>query len=110
MKILSLFSGIGAFEAALRNIGADFELVNYCEIDKFASSSYAQIHNVSESLNLHDVTAVDPSEIGRCSAVFNSVDGLGRRSYPCISTFCRAVPHPQIDVAGMLAADGLFRF
>lgn len=64
MRVLSLFSGIGAFEAALRNIRADFELVNYCEIDKYASSSYSQIHNVSESLNLHDVTTVDPSEIG----------------------------------------------
>lgn len=59
-----MFSGIGAFEAALRNIRADFELVNYCEIDKYASSSYSQIHHVSEDLNLHDVTAVDPSKIG----------------------------------------------
>lgn len=64
MRVLSLFSGIGAFEAALRNIRADFELVNYCEIDKYASLSYSQIHGVSESLNLHDVTAVDPSKIG----------------------------------------------
>lgn len=64
MRVLSLFSGIGAFEAALRNIGADFELVNYCEIDKYASLSYSQIHGVSESLNLHDVTTVDPAKIG----------------------------------------------
>ena len=33
MKVLSLFSGIGAFEKALKNIGVDFELVNYCEIN-----------------------------------------------------------------------------
>ena len=59
-----MFSGIGAFEAALRNIRADFELVNYCEIDKYASSSYSQVHHASEDLNLHDVTAVDPSKIG----------------------------------------------
>lgn len=75
MRVLSLFSGIGAFEAALRNIGADFELVNYCEIDKYASLSYSQIHDVSESLNLRDVTAVNPSEIG-------SVD-LITYGFPC---------------------------
>lgn len=36
IKLLSLFSGIGAFEKALNNIGVDYELVNYCEIDKQA--------------------------------------------------------------------------
>ena len=30
MKVLSLFSGIGAFEKALDRKGIDFELVNYC--------------------------------------------------------------------------------
>lgn len=59
MKVLSLFSGIGAFETALTNIGIDYELVNYCEIDKYASKAYSAIHNVSEDLNLHDVTTID---------------------------------------------------
>ena len=52
MKVLSLFSGIGAFEKALDNLGVEYELVNYCEIDKYASKSYATIHNVDESMNL----------------------------------------------------------
>lgn len=63
MKLLSLFSGIGAFEKALKNIGVDFELVNYCEIDKYASKSYSLIHNVSEDLNLGDITKVDPTKL-----------------------------------------------
>lgn len=37
----------------------DFELVNYCEIDKYASKAYSLIHDVSEDLNLKDVTKVD---------------------------------------------------
>ena len=41
-----LFSGIGAFEKALSNLNIEYELVNYCEIDKFASRSYAAIHGV----------------------------------------------------------------
>ena len=59
IKYLSLFSGIGAFEQALTNIGVEFELVNYCEIDKYASKSYAAIHNVSESKNLGDITKIE---------------------------------------------------
>ena len=36
LRVLSLFSGIGAFEMALRNIEIDYELVNFCENDKYA--------------------------------------------------------------------------
>lgn len=59
MKLLSLFSGIGAFEKALDNLGIPYELVGYCEIDKWASKSYAAIHNVTEDMNLGDITKVD---------------------------------------------------
>lgn len=59
MKLLSLFSGIGAFEKALNRLNIDYQLVNYCEIDKFASKTYAAIHGVPESLNLWDITKVD---------------------------------------------------
>ena len=34
LKYLSLFSGIGAFEIALINLVVNYEIVNYCEIDK----------------------------------------------------------------------------
>ena len=59
IKLLSLFSGIGAFEKALDNLGISYELVGYCEIDKYASRSYAAIHGASEDMNLWDVTKVD---------------------------------------------------
>ncbi len=59
MKVLSLFSGIGAFEKALERLGIEYELVNYCEIDKYASRSYSVIHNVSEEKNLGDITKID---------------------------------------------------
>ena len=63
MKMLSLFSGIGAFEAALDNIGIDFELVGYCEIDKYASKSYSAIHGVPESMNYGDITKIDEKKL-----------------------------------------------
>jgi len=59
LKVLSLFSGIGAFEKALDKLGVPYELVAYCEIDKYASKSYAAIHGVDESMNLGDITKVD---------------------------------------------------
>lgn len=63
MKILSLFSGIGAFEKALDYLNINYELVNYCEIDKYASKAYSLIYNVSENMNLGDITKVDTSKL-----------------------------------------------
>ena len=59
LNVLSLFSGIGAFEKALDNLGIPYNLVAYCEIDKYASKSYSIIHDVPEEKNLKDVTKVD---------------------------------------------------
>ena len=59
IKLLSLFSGIGAFECALRRGGYQFETVNYCEIDPYAAKAYSQIHGISEDYNLHDVRQVN---------------------------------------------------
>ena len=63
MKLLSLFSGIGAFEKALNNIGIDVELIGFSEIDKYAIKSYCAIHNVSENLNLGDITKINISTL-----------------------------------------------
>lgn len=41
----------------------NWELVNFCEFDKFAIKSYCAIHNVDESLNLGDITKVDETKI-----------------------------------------------
>lgn len=59
INVLSLFSGIGAFESALNRGGHEFRLINYCEIDKYASKAYSQIHGISEDFNLWDVKNVN---------------------------------------------------
>lgn len=63
LKVLSLFSGIGAFEKALDNLNVPFELVNFCEFDKYAVKSYCAIHGVDESKNLGDITKVDETKL-----------------------------------------------
>lgn len=68
LKLTSLFSGIGAFEIALNklfeinNLG-EWELVNFCEFDKYAEQSYCAVHNVDKSFNLGDITKVNEKKI-----------------------------------------------
>ncbi len=59
MKVMSLFSGIGAFEKALDNLQIPYELAGFSEIDKYAVKSYCAIHGVDESMNLGDITKID---------------------------------------------------
>lgn len=59
LKVLSLFSGIGSFEKSLNRLGIEFDVVNYCEIDKYASKSYSLIHDIPENKNLWDIKNVD---------------------------------------------------
>ncbi len=40
-----------------------WELVNFCEFDKYAERSYCAIHNVDKSLNLGDITKVDENKL-----------------------------------------------
>lgn len=76
LNVLSLFSGIGAFEKALERERIPFNLLNYCEIDKYASKSFSAVHNVSEEKNLVDVTKIDTSKL-------QNVD-LVTYGFPCV--------------------------
>lgn len=69
LNVLSLFSGIGAFEKALKRENIAFNLVNFCEIDKYASKAYAAVHDVSEDLNLKDVTKINTSTLSNIDLI-----------------------------------------
>ena len=62
IKVLSLFSGIGAFEKALTNLNIDYELVGFSEIDRYAIKSYCAIHNTTIDKLLGDVSKIDTLE------------------------------------------------
>ena len=47
LKVLELFGGIGACSKALENLGIDYVIADYVEIDKFAVKSFNAIHNTS---------------------------------------------------------------
>lgn len=47
IRLITLFSGIGAQEMAMRDIGADFEIYKAVEFDKYAISAYNAIHGTN---------------------------------------------------------------
>lgn len=102
IKVLSLFSGIGAFERACCRIGLDWELVNYCEIDRWASLSYSMVNQCSESLNLHDVRAVTAETVRDCH-----VD-LITYGFPCQDISIAGKQHGFVNDSGESTRSGLF--
>lgn len=101
MKVLSLFSGIGAFEKALERLGVDVELVGFSEIDKYAVKSYCAIHNVSESMNLGDITKVNAKALPR------DID-LCTYGFPCQDISISGKQKGLFNEGGSLTRSGLF--
>ena len=71
IKLGTFFSGIGAPEKALTNLVKEnvikgYELEFFSEIDKNAIKSYCAIHNVSENLNLGDITKIKGEQLPYC--------------------------------------------
>ena len=61
IRLVTLFSGIGSQEMALRDIGADFEIHRMVEFDKFAVKSYNAVHGTS--FDVSDVRDVHASDL-----------------------------------------------
>lgn len=101
MKVLSLFSGIGAFEKALDNLCVPYDLVAFCEIDKYAAKSYSAIHGVSESMNIGDITKVDEK---------NLPDGIDLITYgfPCQDISLAGKQKGLFNADGTQTRSGLF--
>ena len=101
LKVLSLFSGIGSFEKALENIDEPFELINYCEIDKYASKAFSLIHAVNEGLNLGNITAINTGNLP------NDIDVI-TYGFPCQDISCAGKQKGFTDENGDLTRSGLF--
>ena len=86
MKLLSLFTGIGAFEKALEKLGIKYDLVGFSEIDKYAIKSYCAIHNVDPELNFGDVREL----------TFQDIEGK-------VDLLTWGFPCQDISVAGKMA-------
>ena len=71
-----------------------YELVNFCEFDKFAIKSYCAIHDIDENRNLGDITKVDENNL----AEFNMICG----GSPC-QDFSIAGKQKVVDGIAMIA-------
>lgn len=67
LKVIHLFSGVGAPEMALRNIGIPYEIVGYSEIDRYAIQAYKAIHG-EDVPALGSVTDID--RLPKCDLLF----------------------------------------
>jgi len=47
LKVIELFGGIGACSKALENLGIDYEITDYVEIDKYAVASFNAMHDTN---------------------------------------------------------------
>lgn len=101
LRVLSLFSGIGAFEKALERLNIEHEVLAYCEIDKYASKAYSIIHDIPESKNLKDVTKVDILDIDE------TVD-LITYGFPCQDISTAGKQKGFVDEEGNRTRSGLF--
>lgn len=101
LNMLSLFSGIGAFERALENLGIAYNLVGYCEIDKYASKAYSLLHEVPESMNYGDITKIDETQLPR------DLD-LITYGFPCQDISIAGGKKGLVDSEGKKTRSGLF--
>lgn len=72
LKVISLFSGIGAHERALDELGIDFDLLHYCEWDKVKSKAYSLLYHETEDKNWGDITAVESEDVPKADLVVYS--------------------------------------
>ncbi len=83
MKFLDLFAGIGGFRLGMESAG--HECIGFCEIDKFARTSYKAIHDTTGEVEMHDITTISDEFIR----------GIGS-----VDVICGGFPCQAFSIAG----------
>ncbi|MCU7791197.1 DNA cytosine methyltransferase [Enterococcus faecalis] len=83
MKFLDLFAGIGGFRLGMES--ADHRCMGFCEIDKFARTSYKAIHDTTGEVEMHDITTISDEFIR----------GIGS-----VDVICGGFPCQAFSIAG----------
>lgn len=87
----------------MTNLGVDYEVVNYCEIDKYASKSYSAIHGVPETKNLWDITKVNVFNLPKPNTI-----NLITYGFPCQDISLAGNQKGLFNEDGRLTRSGLF--
>lgn len=99
IRHFSAFSGIGAWEKALKKIGVPTKLVGYSEIDKYARKAFSVLNEVPESMNYGDITKINEFELPDFELI--------TYSFPCQSFSVAGKGIGVDDVRGQLFFDAL---
>lgn len=83
MKFLDLFAGVGGFRLGVESAG--HECIGFCEIDKFARTSYKAIHDTTGEVEMHDITTISDEFIR----------GIGS-----VDVICGGFPCQAFSIAG----------
>lgn len=83
MKFLDLFAGIGGFRLGMESAG--HRCMGFCEIDKFARTSYKAIHDTTGEVEMHDITTISDEFIR----------GIGS-----VDVICGGFPCQAFSIAG----------
>lgn len=83
MKFFDLFAGIGGFRMGLESLG--HHCVGFCEIDKFARTSYKAIYDTEGDIEFHDIRNVTT----------DAIRGIGR-----VDLICGGFPCQAFSIAG----------
>ena len=100
IRVLSLFTGIGAFEKALKNRNIPYDLVAFSEIDKHAVESYCAIHNTPNSKNLGDVCNIHGGDLTNINMI--------TYGFPCTDIALCGKQQGLINADGNMTRSGLF--
>lgn len=83
MKFFDLFAGIGGFRMGLESLG--HHCVGFCEIDKFARTSYKAIYDTEGDIEFHDIRNITT----------DAIRGIGR-----VDIICGGFPCQAFSIAG----------
>lgn len=92
IRVIELFSGIGAQAEALKELGIDYEVIATSDIDKHAIKGYEAIHGKVN--NLGDVTLIE--HLPECD--------LLTYSYPCTSVSVAGKKEGMVEGSGTASA------
>lgn len=80
LKVITLFTGIGAQEAALKRLGLDFEMVGISEIDKYAIQSYEAINGPTRNYgNITQIEQLDYADLWTYSSPCQDFSTAGKQ-------------------------------
>ena len=72
LKLISLFSGIGAYERGLQELGIDYDLQFFCELDDKIAEAYSLLHKTPLDKNLGDIETINLSTVKGCDLLVYS--------------------------------------